>query len=61
MGDTLLPEIGLMLGLYIFTRMLESLVGPKAISVLACQAVTGVVAGLGVISMCRYMLQRYLF
>jgi membrane associated rhomboid family serine protease len=60
MGDTLLPEIGLMLALYIFTRMLESLLGPKATPVFACQAVTGVIAGLGVLSMLRYMVFRYL-
>lgn len=61
MGDTLLPEIGLMIAFYIFTRMAESLFGPKATPVVACQAVTGVIAGLGVISMGRYMLARYLF
>jgi hypothetical protein len=60
MGDTLFPEIGVMLALYIFTRMLESLLGPKAPPVFACQAVTAVVAGLGVVSMLRYMVFRYL-
>ncbi len=60
MGDTLLPEIGLIISLYVFTRMLENLIGGKAAAVFACQAVTAVVAGLGIVSMFRYMLVRYL-
>jgi len=59
MGDTLLPEIGLVICLYVFTRMIEAVVGSKAAPVFACQTVTAVVAGLGVISMFRYMLLRY--
>jgi hypothetical protein len=60
MGDTLLPEIGIIVSLYIATNMLERVLGREHIAVFGAAVVTAVFAGLGVISMFRVILARYL-
>jgi hypothetical protein len=55
MGDTLLPEIGLLFSLFVVTRMLQIVLAPdrktQDATVYAFATVTAVVAGIGIVNM----------
>lgn len=55
MGDTVLPEIGLLFSLFVVTRMLQVVLAPdrktQDATVYAFATVTAVVAGIGIVNM----------
>lgn len=55
MGDTVLPEIGLLFSLFVITRMLQIVLAPdrrtQDATIYAFATVTAVVAGIGIVNM----------
>lgn len=55
MGDTVLPEIGLLFSLFVITRMLQIVLAPdrktQDATVYAFATVTTIVAGIGIVNM----------
>lgn len=55
MGDTVLPEIGLLLSLFVITRMLQIVLAPdrktQDATIYAFATVTTIVAGIGIVNM----------
>lgn len=55
MGDTILPEIGLLFSLFVGTRMLQIVLAPdrktQDATVYAFATITAVVAGIGIVNM----------
>ena len=55
MGDTVLPEIGLLFSLFVITRMLQIVLAPdrrtQDATVYAFATVTAIVAGIGIVNM----------
>jgi len=55
MGDTVLPEIGLLFSLFVITRMLQIVLAPdrktQDATIYAFATVTAIVAGIGIVNM----------
>jgi hypothetical protein len=55
MGDTLLPELGLVFSLFVVTRMLQIVMAPdrktQDATIYAFATVTAIVAGIGIVNL----------
>jgi hypothetical protein len=55
MGDTVLPEIGLLFSLFVITRMLQIVLAPdrrtQDATIYAFATVTAIVAGIGIVNL----------
>lgn len=64
MGDTLLPEIGLVFCLFVTTRMLQILLAPDRQAtdgvIYGSAAVTAIVAGIGVVEMAVVVARNFI-